>query len=277
MSAAQPATASQGKIALEFDLPAPPQSLARLAALMREPDVDLITVAAVVENDLSFAAAVMKAVNSPLYGLRGSVQSVQQAVTYLGVRELTAIVYEHGLRQAFPPVPALHALWDRARRRGLLMGRLAQALAMEAWGAHSAGLFEECGKAVLFRHGPDTYLPLWQAAGEDDTALVEAEKATFGIGHDELGARLCEHWGLSPAAVASVRFHVQVQAQHHLPRVAHRYVCVLSALADTVMKDPDRLEAVAARLAPQAMLDQTSLLRGLQRVRSRLDEVVNAP
>ena len=33
-------------------------------------------------------AAVMKAVNSSLYGLAGRVQSVQQAITYLGTREV---------------------------------------------------------------------------------------------------------------------------------------------------------------------------------------------
>jgi alkyl hydroperoxide reductase subunit AhpF len=53
---------------------------------------------------MSFAAAVMKAVNSPLYGLKGRVQSVQQAVTYLGVREISAIAYETGLQAAFPQV-----------------------------------------------------------------------------------------------------------------------------------------------------------------------------
>ena len=75
---------------LEFDLPAQPQSLVRLAALLREDDINLNAISALIEGDMSFAAAVMKAVNSPLYGLKGRVQSVQQAVTYLGVREISA-------------------------------------------------------------------------------------------------------------------------------------------------------------------------------------------
>ena len=57
---------------------------------------------------MSFAAAVMTAVNAPLYGLQGRVHSVQEAVTYLGVREISALAYETGLRAAFPQVPALH-------------------------------------------------------------------------------------------------------------------------------------------------------------------------
>jgi HD-like signal output (HDOD) protein len=173
----------QRPVALDFDLPAQPQSLAKLAALLREDDVNLNRIGALIDSDMSFAAAVMKAVNSPLYGLKGRVQSVQQAVTYLGVREISAIAYESGLQAAFPQVPQLQAVWERARLRGLLMGRLAQALSMEAWGAHTAGLFEECGKAVLFRHDPARYAALLAQAPNDE-ALLELERQAFATTHE---------------------------------------------------------------------------------------------
>jgi HD-like signal output (HDOD) protein len=255
---------------IDFDLPAPPQTLVRLSALLNQDDVGLQEVGQLIESDMSFAAAVMKAVSAPLYGLQGRVRSVQEAVTFLGLREISAIAYEIGLRDAFPQVPALHAIWERARIRGLLMGRLAQALSMEAWGAHTAGLFEECGKAVLYAHAPQGYAPLLEKAA-DDEALIELERQAFGATHDDVGARLCEAWGLAPAAVASVRHHVEIHRTLRLPRVAHRYICVLSALADALMREPGRIDEVATKLAPQAMLDQGSLLRGLQRVKDKLD------
>ncbi len=94
--------------------------------------------------------------------------------------------------------------------------------------AHSAGLFEECGKAVLLRHAPDHYRSMLRAAA-DDAALCELEAAGFGVSHDALGAALCESWGLSGAAVVCVRHHVQAQADHLLPpalkRRAHAARC----------------------------------------------------
>ena len=36
------------------------------------------------------------------YGLRGRVQSVQQAITYLGTREVASVTFEMGLRAVFP-------------------------------------------------------------------------------------------------------------------------------------------------------------------------------
>ena len=193
---------------LDIDIPAQPESLVKLSLLLAEEEINLQAAATLIEGDMALAAAVLKAVNSSLYGLKGRVQSAQQAITYLGMREVAAITFEMGLRAAFPPAPELEPLWQRAGLRGLVMGRLAQKLALDAWGAHSAGLFEECGKAVLFRHAPDHYRAMLRAT-TDDTALAELEHAGFGVSHDALGAALCESWGLSATAVASVRYHVR--------------------------------------------------------------------
>jgi HD-like signal output (HDOD) protein len=260
---------------IELKLPAHPKTLIELSELLRKQDLNLSEVGPVIEQDLALAAAVMDTVSSPLYGLKGRVQSVQQAVGYLGLREISAIAYENGLRAAFPQVPELHAVWERARMRGLLMGRLAQALSMEAWSAHTAGLFEECGKAVLYANAPDAYLPLLRSA-PNDAALVELEQNAFGIDHAEIGARLCEGWGLPAATVNSVRHHVAMHQNHRLPAVSHRYVCVLSILADTLTNAPEQLDEVVAKVAPQAMMDQTSLLRNLQRVKDKIDDTLDA-
>lgn len=256
---------------IELKLPAHPQTLVQLSNLISKPDANLADISALIEADLSLAAAVMHTVCSPLYGLKGRVQSVQQAVTYLGMREISAIAYESGLRDTFPQVPQLLAMWERSRLRGVLMGRIAQALSMEAWSAHTAGLFEECGKAVLYQHASDRYPALLQSAA-DDSALVELERQAFETDHAEVGARLCESWGLPAGTVNCVRHHVTLHATHRLPQVSHRYVCVLSALADTLTRAPDQLEQVVGKIAPQAMMDQSSLLRSLQKIKDKIDD-----
>ena len=246
---------------LDIDIPAQPEALVRLSLLLAEEEIDLPAAASLIESDMALAAAVMKAVNSSLYGLRGRVQSVQQALTYLGMREVAAITYELGLRAAFAPALELEPLWQRAARRGLIMGRIAQALGVDAWAAHSAGLFEECGKAVLFRHATDHYRSMLRAA-PTDVDLVALERVGFGASHDALGAVLCDSWGLGPGAVASVRRHVQVQAGAEIPpHLPRRAVCGLSAVAHALMNAPDTLDTVAARIAPQAALDASAAAR----------------
>jgi HD-like signal output (HDOD) protein len=252
---------------LDIDIPSQPQALLELSLLLAEDDINLTAASSLIERDMALAAAVMKAVNSSLYGLKGRVQSVHQAITYLGMREVAAITFEMGLRAAFPPAPELDPIWQRAAWRGLLMGRLAQKLALDAWAAHSAGLFEECGKAVLFRHAPDHYRSMLRAA-PTDTELVQLEHVGFGVSHDALGAALCESWGLGAHAVASVRHHVLAQATHELQGLpARRSIQALSVLAHTLETEPESLDEVAQCVAPQADLDATLVVRALRQVR----------
>jgi HD-like signal output (HDOD) protein len=255
---------------LDIAIPAQPESLVKLSLLMAEDDLNLAAISQLIESDMALAAAVLKAVNSSLYGLKGRVQSVQQAVTYLGMREVAGITFEMGLRAAFPPAAELEPLWQRAGQRGMLMGRLAQRMALDAWAAHSAGLFEECGKAVLFRHAADHYRSMLRAASTD-TELVSLELAGFGVSHDALGAALCESWGLAPAAVGSVRHHVAVHATLvFAPELSRRAIPALSAIAGALMDRPEALDLVVAQLAPQAGIDVTLALRATRQVEAEL-------
>jgi HD-like signal output (HDOD) protein len=263
---------------LDIDIPAQPQALVKLSLLLAEDDINLQAAAALIESDMALAAAVMKAVNSSLYGLKGRVQNVHQAITYLGMREVAGITFEMGLRAAFPPAPELDPIWKRAAWRSRVMARLAQRLSQDAWDAHAAGLFEECGKAVLYRHAPEHYRTMLRAAAAaDDMALVEMERVGFGVSHDALGAALCESWGLATPAAHSVRHHVQAQATRELPPPpARREICALSVLAHLVETDPVDAEAAATALAAQAGLDAERVLGALRHELAQRSETVAA-
>lgn len=256
---------------LHIDLPTQPAALMRLSSLLVDRTADLREVGALVESDMALAAAVLKAVNSSLYGLRGRVQSVHQAIGFLGTREVAAVTCEMGLRAVFPAAAELEPLWQRASLRGRLMSRLGEALGVDPWAAHSAGLFEECGKAVLFRHSPVRYLPLMLGA-QDDAELLYLEHREYGASHDALGAALCESWGLASQSVQSVRHHVEIHATRQIPAgLARPAVCALSTLAQALMTAAPDLDQIAARVAPQAQLDATLVLRALGRVAPLLE------
>ena len=109
---------------LSIDIPAQPDSLVKLSLLLADDTVNLQAVSTLISADMALASAVLKAVNSSLYGLRGRVQSVQQAITHLGTREIASVTFAMGLKAVFPPAPELDPLWERASARGLLMGRI---------------------------------------------------------------------------------------------------------------------------------------------------------
>ena len=259
---------------LNIDIPAQPEALVKLSLLLADDEINMHALSGLVESDMGLAAAVLKAVNSSLYGLSGRVQSVQQAITFLGTREVAAVTFEMGLKAVFPTIPELEPLWERAGVRGLLMGRIGRALGVDPWGSHSAGLFEECGKAVLYRHASERYRPMLKAA-KDDEELLFLEHQEFGVSHDALGAALCESWGLAPAAVHSVRYHVVVNSTRELPmQVQRRAICAISALANALMVDPETVDEVARAVAPQADMEVVMVLRGTRRVQAQIEAAV---
>lgn len=265
---------------LKIDIPAQPDVLVKLSLLITDQNVNLQAVGALIAGDMALASSVLKAVNSSFYGLTSRVRTVQQAITYLGMREIKSVTFAMGLRAVFPHAPELVPLWQRASVRAMLMSRIGQAVHVDPWAAHSAGLFEECGKAVLFRHAPDHYRSMLRAAVHDGD-LVALEHAGFGVSHDALGAALCDSWGLAPAAVASVRQHVLAQAGGALPEDGgKRAISALSVVAFGLMADrarPDGLgepDDETARVAQQAGLDAEALLRVARLVREQLAAAV---
>ena len=190
--------------ALDIDLPACPQILVKLSLLMHDEDANLQSIGALIEGDMALASAVVRSVNSAMFGLLRRVDSVSEAVRYLGTREVSALTFEIGLRGAFAPSPMLTALWDRAGKRGLVMGRSAATLDLDPWLAHTAGLFAESGQAALVAHDAEGYGEMAQAQ-PDALERLDAEAASYGVHHAALGAALCHAWGLSGDIAASVR------------------------------------------------------------------------
>ena len=158
---------------LDADLPACPRTLLDMLVLLNDENAPVSAMATVIERDMALASAVVRTVNSAMYGLLRRVETVNEAVRYIGTREVAAITFATALRAAFPATPQLEALWDFAARCGSLMGRSATGLGLDPWRAHTAGLFARCGQAVLMAKYPAAYPALW------DEALRDADGGSF--------------------------------------------------------------------------------------------------
>lgn len=225
----------------ELDLPACPRALVQLSLLLSSDTVPMTAIAELIETDMALASAVVRSVNSSLYGLSRRVETVGDAVRYLGTSEVTALTFEIGLRGAFPPTPELELLWERASRRGLLMGRTALALDLDALRAHTAGLFSRSGQAVLLARAPQPYALLMRRHEGDPAALAQAELDAFGLTQATLGSALCRAWGLAGDIADYVREHVRPAAEWGEQTLAVRQLLVLGAVVDALLEGRDPL------------------------------------
>jgi HD-like signal output (HDOD) protein len=255
---------------LDIDLPACPQVLVDLSLLLHDESANTQKIGGLIEGDMALAAAVVRSVNSALFGLMRRVESVPEAVRYLGTREVAMLTYEIGLRGAFPPMPLLDALWERAGRRGLAMGRAASGMEIDPWLAQSAGLFAESGQAALVAHDATGYdtMVLRQP---DALARIDTEIARYGVSHAALGGALCQAWGMAAEIAEAVRQRPLALAtmvpgsasitppaedwQHEAPKV--RKLMALMAAVDLALAGADAtvLARACAALAEPAGVD----------------------
>ena len=183
---------------LNIDLPACPSTLVKLSLLMADENCSTDQLAALIETDMALSSAVVRTVNSALFGLLKRVETVHEGIRYLGMAQVAGLTYEIGLRGAFPPSPLLQNIWDRAGIRGLAMGRIARQLDVDPWQAHTAGLFAESGRAVALEAGAAGYV----LKGSDGAEVVRggADEVARGgehrVGHlaHQLHACACCRW-----------------------------------------------------------------------------------
>lgn len=233
---------------LNVSLPACPSALARLGALLDDGQARVDDLASVIEHDMALASAVVRTVNSAMFGLLHRVQTVAEAVLYLGTAEVAGITYATALKGAFTPTPAMNALWDRSMRCGLLMGRSASLLGLDGWRAHTAGLFAHSGQALLLHHLPHSYGPLMERLAGDRAGLLAQERLMYGATHAALGSALCASWGLAPEVVKFVRRRIDAPASWMGLPAPLRDLLGLGTLVDAAIDGAEDLTEAATRL-----------------------------
>jgi HD-like signal output (HDOD) protein len=158
---------------------------------------------------------------------------VAQALYYLGLAEVFSIVTGFLLRRVFAANDArMERLWEASSRRGAIMAHLARAGRwVQPDRAHTCGLFEDCGMAVLLLHAPGYKEILAQVEGAPNPQ--ELERTHYGLDHPVIGDALVRSWGLPETVGWAVRHHHQVD---ELPRLGlheeSMRLVALSALAN---------------------------------------------
>jgi HD-like signal output (HDOD) protein len=198
------------RIAASVGIPPKPAILADLFREASQLEPDFRRVSQLIERDVAMAAAILKTANSSLYGLRTRVNSVQQAVNFLGLRTITYLVTGLALRAAFsgPGQPDLERFWDVSAKVALATGHFARRLpGMDRDEAYTYGLFQDCGIAVLVKRFADYKEVLRLANTATDRKFTDIETEHCGVDHALIGYLLARSWGLSEGIYEAIRMH----------------------------------------------------------------------
>jgi HD-like signal output (HDOD) protein/CheY-like chemotaxis protein len=236
-------------------LPSCPRIYTELSELMADPDATAADAAAILERDIAMTAKVLQLVNSAFFGLGRRIARIPEAVHYLGLNTVRALVLHAGAFEAFAPVRPIDGFDIGAlQRRSYLAARIAQRVAADAPTrdeAFTASMLHAVGLLVLAQSDPYELGELIASARERELPLQSVEYEWRGSSHAELGAYVLGMWGLPDTIVEGVAHQHRAERifapVHDTALVVH----VASALAAKLVP-----EAVAA---PAGALDDATL------------------
>lgn len=194
--------------------PALPATYARITELLRDPETSIQAVGKVIAEDLGMTAKILQLVNSAFYGFARRVAGPEEAVVFLGLDTIRALVLTIGLFSGFEESGIPQKMVEDIYGHSLKTGTLAKAIAIrEKMGtdqveeAFMAGLLHDLGKLVMVHNLSDHYAELLQATMDKNRPINEAEMKIFGATHEQIGAYLIGLWGLPDSIVDAVAFH----------------------------------------------------------------------
>ncbi|THB63302.1 MAG: HDOD domain-containing protein [Desulfovibrio sp.] len=184
----------------------------RLMEVLDHPRSTSAHLAEVLGKDPGLSAKLLKLVNSPYYGFPSTIDTIQRAVTLIGINELTTLALGVSVIESFGSVPCELVDMESCWKHSIACGLLASFLAARKPGVSEerffvAGLLHDIGRLVLFARLPEQMVWLIRRAWEDHVALEELEKQYLGFDHASLAGMLLNAWNLPDSLVRMIRFH----------------------------------------------------------------------
>jgi putative nucleotidyltransferase with HDIG domain len=190
-----------------------PQIANQILALVEDPEATVAAVAEVIVYDPAITANVLRVCNSAYYALPRRVESVSEAVGYLGLNQIVDMVMMQSSKDNMTRSQTgygLHEgeLWRQAVSSALVAREIAQKLGLaQTPMIFTAALLKDIGKVILDRFVADSFQAIWKLVHTQEMSFREAEKKVIGVDHAEIGSLVAKRWKFSPRMVAMIRNH----------------------------------------------------------------------
>lgn len=269
------------------NLPPVSQAALKLVSLLEQASISNDEVVQVIKCDNVLTAKLLRACNSPYFGLDEPVASVDQAVLMLGHQQILHIVLTLAFGSAMVvPMPGYAVEANELWRHSLLTATAAEIVAAEsdlnvdAPVAFTVGLLHDIGKLALSQAlTSEIQDQIRQLVEQQGCARTEAEKQIMGADHSDVGACLLKSWNLPEEIVEAVanHHHPICHPRPKLSLIAHMANCVAHLAGSAPGWD-----GFAVRVDPAAVkalnLDEARLETMVVEVRGayeRVDQFMN--
>jgi len=204
------------------DMVSLPEIYLKLSEKIDRPETTNNELADLVKLEPGVASKLLTIVNSPFYGLAGTIATPAHAISIIGRNDFKNLVLGSCVVEVFRKLPCqvftLRRYWEHC-----LLVAICSKLLGKHWRLNEdrellfvAGLLHDIGKLVVAQVLPqqaDLLAPVWQPVDGGRVDDNTGEEALLGFTHAEAGAELLKAWGL-PGLLQLAAGH------HHQPELA---------------------------------------------------------
>jgi HD-like signal output (HDOD) protein len=195
-------------------IPPQPEVLVEITRRLRADQPDLASIAALIKSDVALYSVVLKTINSPYYGLKVSVTSIEHAISLLGLSQIYNLVRLTILRNTLKKTGRMDRFWDTAKDVSQLSLKLADLLNLRLSkdDIYTLGMLHDCGLPLMVQAFSGFREFLRSASNLSATDLDREEREQFGFSHYQLGARMAERWHLPQHVADAIALQPQMDA-----------------------------------------------------------------
>ncbi len=193
--------------------PVPPIAT-QIMALAQDSDSSIAQIAELILNDPAITANLIKTCNSAYFGLNRKVDSVQDAIVYVGLDHIVQLVLLNSVSQSFSKEPEGYGLGEgELWRHAVSSAHVAKTLAGKfgiSRNKHilfTAALLKDIGKLILGRYVAFSFEQINVLVNSKGFSFNDAEREIIGMNHEELGALVGQKWCFSNKLIYIIGHH----------------------------------------------------------------------
>lgn len=212
------------------DLPTLPAVVTRIVGMVEDPSNSAEDINALISQDPSLTAKILKLVNSAFYGFSRRISTVTEAVVILGFNTVKSLALSASVFDVFEGDGSEHfdrvGLWEQSIGTGVAAEMAAARIRYpNIEEVMVAGILHRLGQIVIDIYFHDELTQILAYVRENNVSIIEAEQEILGVGHPKIGGWLAECWNLPTRITMGIAYYnkpFEAPEEHRrLPMLIH--------------------------------------------------------
>jgi putative nucleotidyltransferase with HDIG domain len=185
----------------------------RLTKLISDENSTMRDFEKMIKMDPTLVLRILRAANSPYYGLRQKVNSISRAVVVIGINNLRNMIVTTGLKEIFKDKKSKNAfsrnrLWLHCSAVSICSQMIMERIfGLNGEDAFLCGILHDIGMIVEDQTAPDLFYKVCNTYDVNSKPITDYEKEIVGTDHCEIGHLLAKDWQLPIEVQEGIQRH----------------------------------------------------------------------